>query len=181
MQSALMAQFNQQPRRARFSMEFPFLPMNFLKSPFQTLKDGLVRSQSIGLIAAASVALIGQIENGDGTTPLNNVSHIAWGDDGFDQSELSVKYTGSALALNQVSVMSWALLHEWIFGKARDEGRWGVSLAGGILVSALAYVVDFKLAPDRYKPGFERLLSSRGLLAVYLLLALALGWGRAKN
>ena len=152
--------------------------MNFLKSPVQTIKDGGVRSQIVALSAAASVALVGQIENGDGVTPLNNVSHIAWGDDGFDQSELSVKYTGSALLLNQVSVTSWALLHEWVFGKTRDEGKWKISLAGGFLVSALAYVVDFKLAPDRYKPGFERLLSSRGLLAVYVLLALALGWGK---
>ncbi len=155
--------------------------MNFLKSPFQTVRDGAVRSQIIALSAAASVALVGKIENGDGVTPLNNVSHIAWGDDGFDQGELSVKYTGSALALNQVSVASWALLHEWLFGKARDEGKWGVSLAGGVLVSVIAYIVDFVLAPDRYKPGFERLLSSRGLLAVYVLLALALGWGRAKK
>ena len=152
--------------------------MNFLKSPFQTLRDGAIRSQLVALSAAAVVAAVGQIENGDGLTPLNNVSHIAWGDDGFDQAELSVKYTGSALALNQVSVTSWALLHEWIFGKARDEGNWKVSLAGGVLVSALAYVVDFKLAPDRYKPGFERLLSSRGLLAVYVLLAIGLGWGK---
>ncbi len=155
--------------------------MNFLKSPLQTVKAGLVRSQSIALIAAASVALVGQIENGDGVTPLNNVSHIAWGDDGFDQAELSMKYTGSALLLNQVSVASWALLHEWIFGKARDKGKWGVSVAGGFLVSAIAYVVDFQLAPVRYKPGFERLLSSRGLLAVYILLAIALGWGKTKR
>lgn len=152
--------------------------MNFLKSPFQTLRDGAVRSQLIAASAAAAVAVVGRLENGDGITPLNNVSHIAWGDDGFDQAELSVKYTGSALVLNQVSVTSWALLHEWIFGKARDEGKWGVSMAGGFVVSAIAYVVDFKLAPDRYKPGFERLLSERGLLAVYVLLALALGWGK---
>lgn len=153
--------------------------MNFLKSPLQTLRDGIVRSQLIAASAALAVAAVGHIENGDGVTPLNNVSHITWGDDGFDQSELSVKYTGAALVLNQVSVTSWALLHEWIFGKARDEGKWGVSLAGGFLVAALAYVVDFKIAPDRYKPGFERLLSERGLLAVYVLLAIALGWGKS--
>lgn len=155
--------------------------MNFLKSPFQTVKDGLVRSQCVALIAAGSVALVGYLENGDGVAPLNTVSHIAFGDEGFEHPEPSVKYTGSALVLNQVSVTSWALLHEWIFGKARDEGKWGVSLLGGALVSALAYVVDFKLAPDRYKPGFETLISSRGLAAVYVLLALALGWGRGRK
>ena len=155
--------------------------MNFLKSPVQTIKDGIGRSQIIALSAAASVALVGQIENGDGLTPLNDVSHIAWGDDGFDQEQLSLKYTGSAVLLNQVSVTSWALLHEWIFGRARDAGKWQVSLAGGFLVSALAYVVDFQLAPDRYKPGFERLLSARGLLAVYVLLALALGFVGRKS
>ena len=154
--------------------------MNF-KSPLQTLKDGLLRSQSVALLAAGAVALVGYIENGDGIAPLNTVSHIAWGDEGFDHPELSVKYTGAALALNQFSVTGWGLLHEWVFGRALDEGKWGVSLGGGALVSALAYVVDFKLAPDRYKPGFETLVSSRGLLAIYLLLALALGWGKARR
>ena len=154
--------------------------MNF-KSPLQTLKDGLIRSQSVALMAAASVALIGYLESGDGVTPLNNVSHIAWGDEGFDQSEVSLKYTGTALMLNQISVTGWGLLHEWAFGRARDQGQWGVSLAGGALVSALAYVVDFKLAPDRYKPGFETMVSSRGLLAIYVLLALALGWGKTRK
>ena len=152
-----------------------------LNSPLQTVKDGAVRSQSVALLAAASVVLVGQIENGDGIAPLNAVSHIAFGDEGFEHPELSLKYTGAALALNQISVTVWALLHEWMFGRARDEGKLGVSLAGGALISALAYVVDFKLAPDRYKPGFERLLSSRGLLWVYVLLALSLGWGKAKR
>ena len=151
-----------------------------LKSPLQTLKNGLVRSQLVALSAAAAVALVGYLENGDGIAPLNTVSHIAYGDEGFEHPELSLKYTGTALALNQFSVVGWGLLHEWLFGRARDEGRWKVSLVGGALVSALAYVVDFKLAPERYKPGFERLLSSRGLLAVYVMLALALGWGKSK-
>ena len=155
--------------------------MSLLKSPFQTLRDGAVRSQLVAASAAAAVAAVGQIENRDGIAALNTVSHIAWGDEGFDHDELSVKYTGAALALNQVSVTSWALLHEWIFGKARDEGQWKISLAGGALVSAIAYVVDFKLAPQRYKPGFETKISSRGLIAVYVLLALALGWGKASE
>ncbi len=155
--------------------------MSFLKSPFQTLCDGAIRSQLIAASAAAAVAAVGQIENRDGIAALNAVSHIAWGDEGFEHAELSVKYTGAALLLNQVSVTSWALLHEWIFGKARDEGKWGVSLAGGALVSAIAYFVDFKLAPERYKPGFETKISSRGLIAVYVLLAIALGWGKPRS
>ena len=154
--------------------------MSFFKSPFQTLRDGIGRSQLVAASAALAVAAVGQLENGDGIAAINTVSHIAWGDEGLEQSELSVKYTGSAILLNQISVTSWALLHEWVFGKARDEGKWQISLAGGFLVSALAYVVDFKLAPDRYKPGFETKLSSRGLLAVYVLLAIALGWGKKR-
>ena len=155
--------------------------MKFLKSPLQTLRDSIVRSQLVAASAALAVAAVGQLENGDAVVPLNAVSHIAWGDESFEQSEISLKYTGAGLALNQVSVASWALLHEWIFGKARDQGKWQISLAGGFLVSPLAYLVDFKLVPDRYKPGFERKLSSGGLLAIYLLLSLALGWGKTKK
>ena len=157
------------------------LSMSLLKSPFQTLRDGLVRSQLVAASAALAVAAVGQLENRDGIAAINTVSHIAWGDEGFEHDELSIKYTGAAVALNQVSVTSWALLHEWIFGKARDDGKWGVSLAGGFLVSALAYAADFKLVPDRYKPGFETKLSSGGLIAVYVLLALALGWGKSRS
>ena len=154
--------------------------MIYPKRPFQTLRDGAVRSQLVALSAALAVALVGHVENGDGVAALNAISHIAFGEESFEKNELSLKYTGAAFLLNQISVTGWALGHEWLFGGARDQGKRGVSLAGGALVAALAYLVDFKLAPDRYKPGFERKLSRQGLLAVYVMLALALGWGKKR-
>ena len=77
------------------------------------------------------------------------------------------------------AVTSWAALHECLFGEALDRGDVMGSLLGGISVSALAYVVDYYVVPDRFTPGFEKRLPSRALFVVYAALALSLGLGRA--
>ena len=51
------------------------------------------------------------------------------------------------------------------------------SLVGGVVISGLAYVTDYKLVPAWMTPGFEKRLSNRSLLGIYAALALGLGLG----
>ncbi len=43
-----------------------------------------------------------------------------------------------------------------------------------VMITATAYVVDFNVIPKRLAPGFERRLSRRSLLMVYVAFALGL-------
>ena len=148
-----------------------------LKSPKQTLVEGAPKAKIVGAASLASVALAGAIEDRDAVAPVNAISHIVWGDEAYEQRELSLKYTGTAVLLNDVSVAGWAYLHEWLFGKAQDEGKIGTSLVGGAAISLLAYLIDYHLVPKRFKPGFERHLQPKSLVFIYVILALALGLG----
>ena len=97
-----------------------------------------------------------------------------WGDEAFKESQPSLKYTGTALLLNEVSIAGWAYLHEWLFAKARRQGRGDICALGAIGVSALAYIIDYHAVPERFKPGFERHLQPKSLLLIYSFLALSL-------
>lgn len=151
-------------------------------SPFcQTLRDAAVKSQWVGLLTTASVALAGKIEDNDAVSPVNAISHIVWGDEAYLQGEASLKYTGTAIALNQAAIFSWVLLYQTLFGRAQKRGEVKKSLVGGVLVSILAYIIDYHAVPDRLKPGFERHLMPRSLFFIYAALALALGMGGKKS
>ncbi|WP_105482461.1 hypothetical protein [Abditibacterium utsteinense] len=145
------------------------------------LKNALVKSQIAGVATTGAVALCGLVEDGDPVSPVNDISHIIWGDKAFDAREISLKYTGTAVFLNQTAVGSWALLHELFFGRAARRGEVGKSVFGGVLVALLAYLVDYHAVPARLKPGFERHLMPRSLIFIYAILALSLGLGTVRN
>jgi hypothetical protein len=101
-------------------------------------------------------------------TPLNDISHIVWDEEAFAAKGISLRYTGTALALNASANWGWALLYELFFAQSRERGESSRALAGGLGVAALAYVVDYHLVPKRLTPGFEHHLSGRSLLFIYL-------------
>jgi len=156
-----------------------------------TLRTGGVASAATTLAAA----VCGVIEERNAVAPLNSVSHIAWGDRAARQESASWKYTLTGLALNSAAVTSWATLHELFFGQgshALDASSnqskrtapvqamtrvVAKSLLGGAVISSLAYVTDYKLVPAWLTPGFEKRLSNRSLLGIYVSLALGLALG----
>lgn len=143
----------------------------------RALRACFIKGQIAGLTTTGAVALCGQIEDGDAISPVNAIAHIVHGDAAYNECDPSLKYTGTAVALNQGAIVAWALLHEIFFGKAQREGRCRTSLLGGAVVALIAYLVDYHAVPERLKPGFERHLMPRSLFFIYLVLALSLGLG----
>ena len=63
----------------------------------------------------------------------------------------------------------------------RPEGRTPARVVSGcVAASGVACVVDFKLTPRRFTPGFEHRLSKRALGATYALFAVGLLLGLAR-
>ena len=145
------------------------------------LQDALVKSQIAGAATSGAVAICGLIEDGSAVAPINDISHIVWGDKAFEKNQLSLKYTATGLLLNQAATGSWALLHELFFGRAARRGETGKSLLGGVLVAFVAYLVDYHAVPPRLKPGFERHLMPCSLVVIYATLAVALGLGGRRS
>jgi hypothetical protein len=139
--------------------------------------DTLRTSAAASVATTFAVAASGAIENGNPVAPLNAVSHIIWGDEALGRDELSWKYTATGVALNAAASASWAALDTIFFGRAAANSGVAKRLAGGIVVSAIAYMTDFYIMPSRLTPGFEKRLSNRCLPAIYTALALSLTCG----
>jgi hypothetical protein len=151
------------------------------KDAREALRDGSRTGKIAGSAVLAAVALAGHLENGNAVAPLNAISHAVWGEEAFEQKSLSLKYTGAALLIHDSAMVSWGAIFQLLFGRKADRGEIGPTLGGAILVSVLAYVVDYKLAPPRFRPGIEHHLSPRALFAVYVVLAAALALGSVKK
>lgn len=144
-----------------------------------------VAAKTLGATAATTLALMlcGACENGKAFAPLNAVSHMIWGERAKKQRGFSARWTLPAIVLSGLSLAGWALCHRagmllWQNcdrkNVASTRTRKSRAAALGFAVSALAYVIDFKVVPPRLRPGFETQVSPRSLLFVYLMLALSL-------
>ena len=107
---------------------------------------------------------------------MQAVSHIAWGDapEAHRGREPHNAVIGSAL--HHGASVFWAFFFEALFGK-RAEQNSTAAIAGGAAVAAAAYVTDYQMVSDRFKPGFEARLSNRELFFVYAALAVGLAGG----
>lgn len=143
----------------------------------QLIQDSLRTGVIASVGTTLAVAACGRRELGDRYAPINAVSHIAWKDKAARQNGPSWKYTFSGVVLNTGAMLSWAVMYEFLFGRASGRNHVAKALVGGPIVSSLAYLTDYHVVPARLTPGFEKRLSNRSLLGVYTVLAVALAVG----
>lgn len=143
----------------------------------EQLVNNTIRTGALATVATTlTVAACGDAENGNALAPINAVSHILWGDEAAAQEAATAKYTLTGLALNSAAVTSWAAVHELLFGGSNRSDLCG-ALLSGTCVSALAYITDYMIVPERLTPGFEKRLSNRSMFGIYAVLAVALAVG----
>ena len=105
---------------------------------------------------------------------VNAISHIFFDKQALGQANFSAKYTLSALLLNFGAMLGWAAVAEASFVLLKLPPReFTTSAMVAIVVSVMAYVVDFHVVPKRLTPGFELVISKRSLLIIYVGLAVA--------
>ncbi len=146
-----------------------------------SIASSVPRALSASAMTAVAVAFFGWRENGNAVAPINAISHIVWDEDALDKDDLSLKYTGVAVALNASANGGWAWIYQVLFARSRDEGEAVKPIVGALCVAMLAYVVDYHVVPKRLTPGFEHRLSRRALFFIYLALALGLALPRARK
>lgn len=124
-------------------------------------------------VTTGAALLVSKLETGRAPAGLNATSHIVWGDGAARVDTLDVEHTFLGGVLNAGAMASWALVQE-LLPRARSPLG---AFAKGVLVSALAYVVDYYVVPKRLTPGFEKRFSATGMWGMYAALAAALGGG----
>ena len=129
-----------------------------------------------GVLSTAMLAWRGQRELARPAAPLNAPSQWVWGDEALRANRPTLRHTATGQLIHHASSLLWAGAYGWL----RDRRRRPTPLnafADAAAVTALAAVVDFKLTPQRFTPGFERRLSLPGLVMVYGSFGLGLALG----
>lgn len=141
------------------------------------LRDAVIVGSFASLTSLAPMILRSRAENATAWAALNAPSHWVWGDAALCQDACSVRYSALGLAIHHASAGFWALLHEKLLG--RDESSRVIArlLGKAALTTAVAAWVDLRVVPHRLTPGFQRRLSERSLLTVYVLFGLGLAAG----
>jgi len=136
----------------------------------------LVSGLAGGALSQIAGAAHSRAERGRADLPMHAVSHIAWDDDAESHEGRHAHNFVIGMALHHGASVFWATFFEALFG-ARAECSTGSALVGGSTIAAAAYITDYHVVSDRFKPGFEAHLSNRALFSIYAALAIGLAAG----
>ena len=136
------------------------------------LRDALVSGSVASVVSTLALALRGRRDVDDAAAPVNGPSQWIWGRRAPYQDGFSLRHTVVGYGIHHAASVFWALLYELLC-----TGKAGVRCSpatAAVVTSVTANVVDFRLTPQRLRPGFEKRLSNRSLLLVYGAFALGL-------
>jgi len=122
--------------------------------------------------STVAVMAFGAIERRAPFLPANAISHMIYGEEAFDVERANAKYSVPGLLLNLGAMFAWSCVAEFLFFLFRARpGEIAMTAVVAVLTTVLAFVVDFRVVPERFTPGFERVISRNALAMVYVTLA----------
>lgn len=147
-------------------------------------RDALARALRSGTCASICstllVSWLGRRRSGHVPAGTNATSQWLWGSKAHRRDRWSLRYTLTGFAIHHCSSLFWATGFERLRGRATTPAR---VLALAAATTAVAYVVDYKVVPQRLSPGFDKRMQPKDLLFVYagFGLGLALPWLLARR
>src|SRR5690349_2192761 len=140
------------------------------------LVDCLISGSVGGILSHVAAAICSKQENRRSELPMQAVSHIAWDDAPESHRGGSAENAVIGGLLHHGASIFWATFFEALFGRDAERST-SAALAGGAAIATAAYITDYHIVSDRFKPGFEAYLSERSMFAVYAALAVGLAAG----
>jgi hypothetical protein len=145
----------------------------------QALREGAVAGTAGSLLSTLALLALGRRQAGSAVAPLNAVSHWLWDEEALHADRPSWRHTLVGYLTQHAASVLWATLYARAVGHRAEAKRLPNAIAGGIALSAVAYVVDYTVTPRRLTPGYEHRLDGRGMYAVYAALAAGFALGAA--
>ena len=136
----------------------------------------LISGAAGGLLSHVAAAAASRRERGKSDLAMHAVSHIAWGDAPESHTGRHAYNEAIGTALHHGASIFWASFFEALYGPAAERSTRS-ALVGGVTIAAAAYVTDYHVVSDRFKPGFEAHLSNASLFSIYAALAIGLAAG----
>ena len=142
----------------------------------RVVRAALVSGAAASVGSTAGLALAARTEGRGIWQPLNATSHWLRGDGAAEVTRLDGAHTGVGYATNHAASVFWAVFFEaWRAWKG-PVGP-GAMVGEAVVMSAIAAAVDYGATPKRFTPGWELVLSRKGMAVAYAGLALGLAGG----
>lgn len=136
--------------------------------------NALTSGSVASLLSAAALADCGRREPGTAAGPLNGPSQWVFGSWAARRRDASLRHTLLGYAIHHVVSIGWATVHEKHITRLFPRRSVVGQLAAGAITAGLAYLVDYKVAPRRLQPGYDKQLSGSSLVLVYASFAVGL-------
>lgn len=140
----------------------------------ETLQRIMVVGSIVCVATLVAAAVRGRIDSGNAVAPINATSHVVFGPEAGDVGVPDLKHTPLGVAINAGASVFWAAIYQQLFDRDGQRGGLITSVLGGAAVAALAYLVDYRLIPQRLTPGWEYRVSGRSLTMIFGAMALSL-------
>ena len=140
------------------------------------LGRGLVSGSIAAVLSTLVLMIRSKKEAKSALSAQNAVSHWIWGEEAKYKHELSVRHTGLGYAIHHASAVFWGVIYERLMRSKRPLPP-PAELLRASAFATVANIVDYRLTPHRFKPGFEQHLSKKSLVLVYGAFAVGLAVG----
>ncbi len=135
--------------------------------------DACLSGSAASVTSTVALATCGEVEDGAAAGPINGPSQWLWGEHEAYTKEATWRHTVSGYVIHHAMSILWASVYESVCRSPEPKSLTRiVGEAAG--VGALAYVVDYYVAPSRLRPGFRKHLGPRSIFAVYASFAAGL-------
>jgi hypothetical protein len=146
----------------------------YSKVPRRIAIDALMSGTAASLTSAAALMAGSKIRDGSWAGGLNGPSQWLWGESEAYTRRATFQHTAVGYVIHHSTSIFWAVLHETVFGGSRKKKPVLQHCTEAIASAATAYVVDYHMTPRRLRPGFEKHVSSTGMVATYAAFAAGL-------
>ena len=140
------------------------------------IRSALVSGSCAGVGSAAALAVASMAEGKAALRPINATSHWRNGEAAGSHEGLDVAHTAVGFLTNHVASIFWAVFFEAWRARRRPAGPLPM-LRDAMVMSAIAAAVDYGATPKRFTPGWEFVLSKKGMAVAYGGLAVGLAGG----
>src|SRR5438270_533880 len=132
------------------------------------LREAAVSGTLASALSAAALALVGRREDHAPAAPINATSQWFWGQrEALRADTPDGRHTAAGYVVHHLASTFWAVLHARALADQPMASRPGPALAAAGATAGLAALVDLRLTPERFTPGFQHRVSTPALVAVY--------------
>ncbi|HEY0179441.1 MAG TPA: hypothetical protein VGC30_07400 [Dokdonella sp.] len=137
------------------------------------LRRALLSGSVASVLSTLVITWRGARDRGRAAAGTNATSQWLWGRRAKRSTRPDLAHTAVGYAIHHGSSLFWAAFYEH-WQRARPTGAAAAVVARAVAVAAAACFVDYRVTPERLRPGFEAHLTRRSLVLVYAAFAAGL-------